>query len=476
MINRSFYLIVSMAALIGAYAYFSLAEDSGFCTDTGILTMELPVKEGGYSANPTFTLETQLPIIPDTIGIYKMLSPVVTEEYTKSLADMRINKVLSSPVNNIVMKPSSQALKVTPVVAEYQLAKIGNLPIDSDRLAVKASADESPMAEVVSAQPLSKITEVSASAPMLNRIQDIGSAFALTTDASYLSVDKASGAESVMYDRQASLTQRKAALPSEDLLKQNADNFVSQANLLPSGYQYSGMSFLMRQLLSQNGPQGDEEKVLGLAKYSRTIERIPVEGAGSTIYVMLGDEGKVLGYNKVSRDLGEKIAVSSQAQLKTQAIDSESFKAEDTPMAARLVSSPLARIDKSSAVQVAQVNAYELLSPEEAFNLLQQRGLTTEISNVDTATVTDMHLAYYEAEGNKEQTVTEPIYVFSGIASGPGGATEYREIMSALKVKAGKSPFQLDSAVQSLIRDLKLTISPGIGNSNQERAAASENE
>jgi hypothetical protein len=473
MTNKYIYLILGMAALIGAYAFLSQAEDSGFCTDASILTMDLPTKEGGYGAMPTFTLETQLPTIPDTIGIYKMVSPVVTQEYTKSLADIRINKILSSPISNIVMKPSSRELMVTPVVANYQLTKTGNLPIDSEHLAVMAAPDEVPMTEAIAAQPLSQITKASASALMLNRVQDFGSAFTLTTDTSYLAVDKVSGAESVMFDRQASLTQRKAALPSEDILRQNADSFVSQANLLPSGYQYSGMSYLMRQLLSQSGPQGNVEKVLGLAKYSRTIDGIPVEGAGSTICVMLGDEGKVLGYNKISRDLGEKIAVSSQAQLKTQAIDTQVSKAVDTPIAAKLVPSTLTRIDKISATQVAQVNAYELLPPEEAFKLLQQRGLTTEISNVDTATVTDMHLAYYEAEGNKEQTVTEPIYVFSGMASGPGGATEYREIMSALKVKAGKSPFQFDSAVQSLVRDLKLAFLPGIGNSNEERSAAS---
>ncbi len=469
MTNKYIYLILGMAALIGAYAFLSQAEDSGFCTDASILTMDLPIKEGGYGAMPTFTLETQLPTIPDTIGIYKMVSPIVTQEYTKSLADIRIDKVLSSDVSNIVMKPSRELI-VTPLVAG--LIKTDNLLIDSEQLTVKA-APGVPMVGDMAAQPLSQITKASASALMLNRVQDLGSAFTLTTDTSYLAVDKVSGAESAMFDRQASLTQRIAALPSEDILRQNADSFVSQANLLPSGYQYSGMSYLMRQLLSQSGPQGNVEKVLGLAKYSRTIDGIPVEGAGSTICVMLGDEGKVLGYTKVSRDLKEKIAVSSQALLKTQAIDTQVSKAVDTPIAAKLVPSTLTRINKSSATQVAQVNAYELLSPEEAFKLLQQRGLTTEISNVDTATVTDMHLAYYEAEGNKEQTVTEPIYVFSGIASGPGGSTEYREIMSALKTKAGKSPFQFDSAVQSLVRDLKLAILPGIGNSNEERAAAS---
>jgi hypothetical protein len=359
----------------------------------------------------------------------------------------------------------SSALEVTP-------------PSATDRLTVKASPEEISTAGTIADRPLSKIVRASAPALMLNTVQDIGSAYTLTTDASYLAVDKVSGAESVLFDKQASLTERKAGLPSEDILKQNADAFVSQTNLLPAGYQFTGMSYLMRQMLGQNGPEGSVEKVLGVAKYSRTIDGIPVEGAGSTIYVMLGDEGKVIGYNKVSRDLGEKIAVSSQALLKTQAADTKAVRKTNNQITAELTpsllsSSPLAKIDKGSVGQLVQANPYELLSPEEAFNMLKQRGLTTEISNVDTATVTDMHLAYYEAEGNKQQTDTEPIYVFSGVASGPGGSTEYKEIMSALKVKAGKSPFQMDSILQNLARDLKVTISAGIGNSNEERAAVS---
>lgn len=468
MTNKYVYLIFGMVALIGAYAYFSQGEDSGFCTDTSILTMELPVKEGGYSANPTFTLETQLPTIPDTVGIYKLASPIVTQEYTRSLADIRIDKVLASPLIDIVMRPSLQV--VTPIIAvsKYnQLGKVGILPSGSERLAVQAAPE-------LAAAPLTQAAKVSGSALMQNSIQDIGSAFTLTTETSYLAVDKVSGAESVMFDKAASLTERKAALPSEDVLKQNADTFVTQANLLPDGYQYSGMSYLMRQMLSQNGPQGGIDKVLGIAKYSRTIDGIPVEGAGSTVYVMLGDEGKVLGYNKVSRNIGDKIAVSSQTLLKTQAANPLTLNVVDNKMATELQQTlPLARVDRFVAVDLVQANPYELLSPEEAFTLLQQRGLTTEISNVDTATVTDMHLAYYEAEGNKEQTVTEPIYVFSGVANGPGGATEYREIMSALKAKAGRSPFQVDVPVQNLVRELKLTFSPGTGNTNQERAAAS---
>ncbi|MCX6669975.1 MAG: hypothetical protein NTV25_09285 [Methanothrix sp.] len=471
MINKCVYLIFGIAALIGAYAYFTQAEDSGFCTDTSILTMELPSKEDGYLAKPTFTLETKLPTIPETVGIYKMVSPVVTAESTKVLAAIRIDKVLLSPVSKIVMTPSS-ALKVTPsssILKSDQLTNIRDLASDSNRLKVQADPQPISTDGIVANRQLSPIVKASAPPVMLNTVQDIGSAYTLTTDTSYLAVDKVSGAESVLFDKLASLTERKAALPSEDILKQNADAFVSQTDLLPAGYQFTGMSYLMRQMLGQNGPEGATEKVMGVAKYSRTIEGIPVEGAGSTIYVMLGDEGKVLGYNKVSRDLGEKIAVSSQALLKTQAAVTQPSRTVNN----QLSSSPLAKIDERSAVSLVQTNPYELLSPEEAFNLLKQRGLTTEISNVDTATVTDMHLAYYEAEGNKQQTDIEPIYVFSGVANGPGGSTEYKEIMSALKVKAGRSPFQMDSIPQNLVRDLKATISAGIGNSNAERAAVS---
>ena len=480
MINKSICLIFGIMALIGTYVYFTQAEDSGFCTDTSILTMELPNKEGGYLAKPTFILKTQLATIPETVGIYRMVSPAVTMESTKALADLRINEVLSSPVSKIVMMQSS-ALKVTPpsAILESQLTKIKYQATDSNSLEMQADPEAVSAVGTIADRPLMRadpeavsavgtIADASKPALMLNTPQDIGSAYTLTTDTSYLAVDKVSGAESVLFDKRASLTERKESLPSEDILKQNADAFVSQTNLLPAGYKFTGMSYLMRQMLSQKGPEGAVEKVMGVAKYSRTIDGIPVEGAGSTIYVMLGEEGKVIGYNKVSRNLGERIAVSSQALLKTQAVDTQAVRTVNSSMTAKLTPSRLI-----STVRLAQTNTYELLSPEEAFSLLKQRGLTTEISNMDTATITDMHLAYYEAEGNKQQNDTEPIYVFSGIASGPGGSTEYKEIMSALKVKAGKSPFQMDSILQNLARGLKATISAGIGNSNKERAAVS---
>jgi hypothetical protein len=420
LINKYAYLVVGIIALVGVYAYSTQILDSGFSTDTSILTMELPLKEG-INAKPTFTLQTTLPTIPDTVAIYKMVSPTVTAQSVMQLADLRISNLAITPALQYVVTPTTKLADVAAV----------------DRLKVQAAPVVASMAAVPSMK--------------LNTVEDLGNVFTFATETSYLAVDKASGAESVLFDKQASLSERKVALPSEDVLKQNADAFVAQINLLPPGYVYSGMSYLKKQMLGQNGPEGQVENVLGIAKYSRTIDGIPVEGAGSTICVLLGDGGKVQGYNKVSRDIRDKIAVSSQVPLKVQA----------DMTTARQATSVALNPSKVVGAQLAQQKSYQLLSPEEAFKSLQEIGLTTEIADVTSATVTDVHLAYYEAEGNKKQDETEPVYVFSGVATGPGGTTEYREVKYALAAKAGAAPFEMTSAVKEPSRGEKPTTSPG---------------
>lgn len=253
----------------------------------------------------------------------------------------------------------------------------------------------------------------------LDQVVDVGTAFSLATAESYVSVDKKSAAQTVILNVPSLTASRKAALPSANILKQKADAYAVENNLLPEGYQFSGMTYLTRQEIGEGGLKGPEERITGIAKYSRTIEGLPVEGPGSTICVMLGENGEPLGYTKVSRNIGAKIAESSlkaPGLLKTMA-------AED--------------------------KTYELLSPEEAFNMLQDRGMTTEIADVNTATVDKMYLAYYEAEPDKKQDETEPVYVFEGTATGPGGSVQYKEYMYALKLKNGKAPFEMPSPTKA---------------------------
>ncbi|TRZ68666.1 MAG: hypothetical protein D4Q77_01035 [Methanothrix sp.] len=236
-------------------------------------------------------------------------------------------------------------------------------------------------------------------------VQDQGSNYVILNEEQYVSVEKASGAETLFLDYKNAFGDPEKGLPNADVMKRNADAYSSQNRLLPDGYRYAGMSFLTRQQLSEKGPTGRAENVMGIAKYSRTLEGLPVEGAGSTVTVLLGDGGQVQGYTKVSRNIGQRMAVASTTPGKAD-------------------------------------RTYELLVPDEAFNLLQEKGLTTEIANVDKAVVTDVHLAYYETSGDERQDVTVPIYVFSGYATGPDGQFEFQEYMYALKTKAGSTPFQ----------------------------------
>ncbi len=246
--------------------------------------------------------------------------------------------------------------------------------------------------------------EVAGSKGAKGEVQDQGSNFVILSQDQYVSVEKASGAETLFLDYKNAFADPEKGLPDANVLKRTADAYASQNRLLPEGYQYAGMSFLTRQQLSERGPTGRAENMMGIAKYSRTLEGLPVEGAGSTVTVLLGDGGTAQGYTKVSRNIGERMAVAST-----------------TP----------GRADRT----------YELLVPSDAFNLLRERGLTTEIADVEKAVVTDVHLAYYETSGDERQDVTEPIYVFMGYATGPDGEVEFQEYMYALKTKAGSTPF-----------------------------------
>lgn len=247
--------------------------------------------------------------------------------------------------------------------------------------------------------------EVAGAKGAKGEVQDRGSNYVILNEEQYVSVEKASGAETLFLDYKNAFGDPEKGLPNADALKRNADAYANLNRLLPDGYQYAGMSFLTRQQLSERGPTGRAENVMGIAKYSRTLEDLPVEGAGSTVTVLLGDGGKVQGYTKVSRNIGERMALAST-----------------TP----------GRADRT----------YELLVPNDAFNMLREKGLTTEIADVDKAVVTDVHLAYYETSGDERQDMTEPIYVFSGYATGPDGQVEFQEYMYALKTKAGSTPFQ----------------------------------
>ncbi|HII06750.1 MAG TPA: hypothetical protein HA349_05410, partial [Methanotrichaceae archaeon] len=103
-------------------------------------------------------------------------------------------------------------------------------------------------------------------------------------------------------------------------------------------------------------------------------------------------------------------------------------------------------------------------------NLLQEKGLTTEIANVDKAVVTDVHLAYYETSGDEKQDVIEPIYVFSGYATGPDGQFEFQEYMYALKTKAGSTPFELPDRSKAVDRSSAL---PEKGTKDEESKTVS---
>ncbi len=321
------YLLAGLSLVIVACALIP-SQEPGFCTDSSILTMTLPEKEG-FDTTPEFVLEARLPEVPDALGIYALKSPDVTRAYA---------------------------------------------------------------------------VEVTGSKGAKGEVQDQGANFVILSEDQYVSVEKASGAETLLLDYKNAFADPEKGLPDANVLKRTADAYASQNRLLPDGYQYAGMSFLTRQQLSERGPTGRAENVMGIAKYSRTLEGLPVEGAGSTVTVLLGDGGQAQGYTKVSRNIGERMAVAST-----------------TPGSA--------------------ARTYELLLPSDAFNMLREKGLTTEIADVDKAVVTDVHLAYYETSGDERQDVTEPIYVFSGYATGPDGQVEFQEYMYALKTKAASTPF-----------------------------------
>jgi len=385
---------MGLAILLGVFAV--VTQNSGFFTDTSILTMELPAKEG-FGTTPTFSLQTSLPTVPDKLGIYSMSVPTVNIEAAKKLAETK--------------------LKIAPT-------KLADVSVPTGIAAKRLVTQQAPTARVLET-PIAKLDTAkldTSKLQALDQVVDMGSILSFSTAESYVSLDKKSAAETVILNVPGLTASRKAALPSANVLKQKADAFAAENNLLPDGYQYSGMSYITRQQVGESGVQGPEERITGIAKYTRTIDGLAVEGPGSTICVMLGEGGDALGYTKVSRNIGAKIADSSltaPGMLKTMA---------------------------------ANEKTYELLSPEDAFKRLQERGMTTEIADVQTATIDKMYLAYYEAEPDKEQDETEPVYVFEGTATGPEGSVEYKEYMYALKIRDAKAPFEMPSPTKAAER------------------------
>jgi len=405
-ISKYYYLVLGLATLLGVFAVAT--QNFGFCNDASILTMDLPQKEGA-NAKPTFTLQTSLPTVPDKLGIYAMSVPAVSIESTKILAQSRLK-----------VAPTKMAEISTPTIEKI------NAPsgISSRKLLTQAAPEAK-----LQATPVARLDTTKLQA--LDQVVDLGTVFSLATADSYVSVDKASAAETVILNVAGLTATRKVALPSEDVLKQKADAYAAENNLLPEGYQYSGMSYITRQQIGSGGAQGPVEQITGIAKYSRTIDGMVVEGPGSTICVLLGEGGQPLGYTKVSRNIGTEIAVSSvkaPGVLRTMAAEEKTF---------------------------------ELLSPEEAFQMLQERGMTTEIAEVSTATVDKMYLAYYEAEPDKKQVETEPVYVFEGTATGPGGSVQYKEFMYALKIKNAKAPFEMTSPAKAKERKADESMTAG---------------
>jgi hypothetical protein len=356
--SKYVYLVLGFAAFLGVIAVANQID--GFCTDTSILTMEIPHMEG-YKSHPNFTLQTSFPTVPDELGIYSMTIPLMSVESTKKLAELKLKAAHTKKAVNV---------------------------------------------------------------------KDEGTAYSVATAETYVSVDKASAAETVLLDVPNLTAPRKAGLPSQEIIKQKAGAYVQEYNLLPEGYQYSGLSYITIEELGEQGPVGTSKDITSIIKYSRKIQGLDVEGPGSSINVMQGEGGAPLGYIKVSRTIGSKIAKSSAKApglLKTMAATEKTF---------------------------------ELLTPEEAFEKLQERGLTSEIANVDTATVDNMYLAYWESETGKKQVETEPIYVFKGTATGPGGSAQYTEFMYALKEKMAKSPSQVNEKQAAKGKDRKANEPP----------------
>ena len=265
-----------------------------------------------------------------------------------------------------------------------------------------------------------------------NVVED-GSTYSLAAPESYVSVDKESGAETVILDvpgLSGPVESRKAGMPSEDKIKQNADAFAAENNLLPEGYEYSGISYLTRQEIREGGELGAVEPITASVKYGRTLQGLNIVGPGSSICVLLRLDGTPLGYIKISREIGAETARSS-----VRAPGQQETMADEEP-------------------------TYELMTPEEAFQKLQERGLTSEIANVETATVDNMYLAYYESEPGKKQVETEPIYVFEGIATGPGGSVPYTEFMYALKERNARSPSQIEPVGAGMERGIDESQAP----------------
>lgn len=161
-------------------------------------------------------------------------------------------------------------------------------------------------------------------------------------------------------------------LPPEEVAIASAEKFLRDKGLVPGDAEFSEVVRDYAELVTKDPNTGEvsiKEVDLDMqVRFSREINGIPVTGAGSKLYVYIGDSGDVV---KVYKCWGEY----------------ESFK---------------------PAV---------ILTPSQALQKLKERGI--HVTLTERVTLKEMYLVYYTLGATEVQQYLQPVYVFE-IDTGKG--------------------------------------------------------
>ncbi len=218
-------------------------------------------------------------------------------------------------------------------------------------------------------------------------IKEAANEFVLTNDPYILEIHEKSGRLAFIDNSRWNMINGKdipGHLPTDAEAVKLASEYLTKSDLMPEDAVLSRVYHPQVLALDSNGKTTSIPYEAIQVSFKRSIDGLPVVGAGSKLSVEIGNGGDVIQMYKLWRDY--------------------------TPQ------------EKKS-----------IITPEKAFQNFKERGISS-VSTKDssTAEITKIYLAYYESSAMEEQSQFLPVYVFEGKLGSSNESQEFIEYIPAI--------------------------------------------
>ncbi len=218
-------------------------------------------------------------------------------------------------------------------------------------------------------------------------INESSNEFVLTSGNSILEIHEKSGRIALIDNSRWNIINGKdipSKLPTDDVAIRLASDFLIKSNLMPKDAVLSKIYHPQVLALDSSGKTTDIPYEAIQVSFKRSIDEIPVVGAGSKLRVEIGEGGDVIQMYKLWRDY--------------------------TPQEKR-----------------------SIITPDKAFLNFKERGISG-ISTTDSAVaeINNVYLAYYESSAMEEQNLFLPVYVFEGNVENSDNSDAFTEYIPAI--------------------------------------------